>query len=249
MVERRLRAVRYIRVSTEDQAREGYSLESQDKRLVAFCQAQDWEMIGPAYRDDSTGMNTDRQGYQSMLADMRQWDVVIAVKGDRFHRSIDNARAFWAEMRGEGKQVWTIAEGRLDDPENASKWLSQMMTSALLPEFESRQISERVLPGMEIGKEKNLHQGRPPLGFAWNKIEGEFILTAWAKKFKSEVDSLGVDAARRANPRPRGKSKGKFLSKSAAYRLLENIKLFEAGGLVPNRKRTPSGTWSKFKKV
>ncbi|MDD1743612.1 MAG: recombinase family protein, partial [Methanomassiliicoccales archaeon] len=31
-------------MSTEDQAREGYSLDAQKERLLAYCEAQGWEM-------------------------------------------------------------------------------------------------------------------------------------------------------------------------------------------------------------
>lgn len=245
-----MKAARYIRVSTEDQAKEGYSLETQNERLGAFCQAQGWDTFGETYKDDSTGMDTEREGYQSMLRDVAKWDVVVAVKGDRFHRNVDNARAFWKQMRQAGKQVWTIAEGRLDTAKNASQWLASMMTTALLPEFESMQISERVLPGMAKAKEKNLHVGRVPLGFVWVKKEARFIMSTWAEKFYAIYTGFGggsVEEARKRTPIEDGKRKGQLLTRSAAYRLVDNIRKFKAGTLLPNRKRTTSGTWSKFK--
>ena len=241
-----MRAALYVRVSTEDQAKEGHSLDIQRERLMKFCQDRDWSVVG-VYQDDSTGTDLEREGYQRMLQETGKWDVVVAIKGDRFHRNTDNAIAFWKKMRQAGKQIWTLAEGRLDSRKNAAAWLGQMMTSALLPEFESLQISERVLPGMEKAKEKQLHVGRPYLGFAWlKKPEPRFILTKWAEKFEQDVQTFGVEGARNLNPIPSGKRAGKMLTKSGAYRLLENIRLFRAGQLIVNRKKTPSGTYSKF---
>ena len=40
-----MKAVGYIRVSTDEQANEGVSLDNQRKRIEAFCIAKDWELV------------------------------------------------------------------------------------------------------------------------------------------------------------------------------------------------------------
>ncbi len=47
-----MKAVGYIRVSTEEQAREGVSLDNQRKRIEAFCVAKDWT-LGHIYADEA----------------------------------------------------------------------------------------------------------------------------------------------------------------------------------------------------
>src|SRR5436309_8738326 len=110
---KRLRAAGYRRVSSEEQSEEGLSLEVQDQRIPAFCRAQGWLLV-KTYMDDSTGLDTNRAGYQQLLRDKDQYDVIVAVKRDRLHRSVDNARAFikWAVQNK--KQVWSVVDGRLD---------------------------------------------------------------------------------------------------------------------------------------
>ena len=44
------RAALYIRVSTLEQAQEGYSVGEQRERLIAYCKAQDW-LIADIYVD------------------------------------------------------------------------------------------------------------------------------------------------------------------------------------------------------
>ena len=39
------RAVLYVRVSTEDQAKEGFSLAAQEERLRAYCLAKGWDIV------------------------------------------------------------------------------------------------------------------------------------------------------------------------------------------------------------
>lgn len=243
-----MRVARYVRVSTEEQAKSGYSLENQVERLDAFCKAQGWMLAGEPYSDDSSGMSTeDRKGYKAMLDHMDDWDAAVAIKGDRFHRSIDNAQIFWRDMRRQGKQIWTVAEGRLDSPENASKWLSTMLTSGLLPEFESMQLSERVLPGMEKAKQKGFHQGRPPTGFIWVKELKKFLPTKWGQKVHGDALSFGLAEAARVNRwEEPSKMAGKPLNKATVWRIVRNFELYEAGQLLPNQRKTASGTWSKF---
>src|SRR2546422_10697571 len=144
----KLRAVEYRRVSTEEQAEEGLSLESQDQRTRAFCRAQGWDLVGD-YSDDSTGLDVRRIGYQTMVGDEEKYDVIVTIKRDRLHRSVDNARAFTKWAIQNQKQVWSISDGRLDEKKGAAAWFAEHVQQGL-PELESRQISERVLPAWTL---------------------------------------------------------------------------------------------------
>ena len=46
-----MRAALYVRVSTDDQANEGFSLDAQVKRLEAYCRVRGWE-VSDVYRDE-----------------------------------------------------------------------------------------------------------------------------------------------------------------------------------------------------
>ena len=41
-----MRAALYARVSTEDQAKEGFSLDAQIKRMEAYCRVRGWDVAG-----------------------------------------------------------------------------------------------------------------------------------------------------------------------------------------------------------
>jgi len=47
---RKIKAVGYVRVSTEEQAREGLSLDAQEEKIKAYCTAQGWRLVR-LYRD------------------------------------------------------------------------------------------------------------------------------------------------------------------------------------------------------
>ncbi|MBP5203691.1 MAG: recombinase family protein, partial [Candidatus Methanomethylophilaceae archaeon] len=46
-----MRAALYARVSTDDQAREGFSLDAQIKRMTAYCRVRGWD-VADIYRDE-----------------------------------------------------------------------------------------------------------------------------------------------------------------------------------------------------
>ena len=79
----------YIRVSTQEQALEGYSIEEQQKRLLSFCEAKNLSVyktyIDPGY----SGSNLNRPAIQQLILDAEHhsFDMVLIYKLDRLSRS------------------------------------------------------------------------------------------------------------------------------------------------------------------
>lgn len=85
-----MKAVGYIRVSTEEQAREGVSLDNQRKRIEAFCVAKKWT-LGRIYADEGvSGSSLKREAVQELISDCKRgiFDVVVIYKLDRLTRSV-----------------------------------------------------------------------------------------------------------------------------------------------------------------
>ena len=81
------RAAIYIRVSTQEQAQEGYSVGEQRERLIAYCKAQAW-VIANIYVDGGySGANLNRPGIQKLMAETANFDIVLVYKLDRLSRS------------------------------------------------------------------------------------------------------------------------------------------------------------------
>lgn len=80
----------YIRVSTEDQAREGFSLGEQEERLRKFCKFKRYEIF-KVYKDAGISAKSDKRlAYQEMLEDIKSKNinVIVAFKLDRLTRSV-----------------------------------------------------------------------------------------------------------------------------------------------------------------
>lgn len=79
----------YIRVSTRDQAEEGYSIGEQEARLRSYCEAMNWNVrkvhIDPGY----SGGNIDRPALQELIKNIEAGKVrrVLVYKLDRLSRA------------------------------------------------------------------------------------------------------------------------------------------------------------------
>jgi site-specific DNA recombinase len=83
-----MRAAGYVRVSTDEQAREGCSLDNQEARIRAYAESQEWELVEMYREEGFSGKTTDRPQLQRLLADVKaRWvDVVLVYRVDRLTR-------------------------------------------------------------------------------------------------------------------------------------------------------------------
>ena len=83
--ERKIAGV-YIRVSTEDQAREGFSLGEQEEKLLQLCKFKELDV----YAGISAKDMEHRPQFQEMLKDMKEGKLnyIVAYKLDRITRSV-----------------------------------------------------------------------------------------------------------------------------------------------------------------
>ena len=89
MFEEKKKAGIYIRVSTFDQAREGFSLGEQEKRLREFCDFKRYEIFKVYKAAGISDKNDKRPAYQEMIQDVKdkKINVIVALKLDRLTRS------------------------------------------------------------------------------------------------------------------------------------------------------------------
>ena len=85
-----MRAVGYIRVSTDDQAQTGVSLEAQEHKVRAYCVAKDWELVQVVRDEGHSAKDLNRPGMMEIVkgARAREFDVVVVLKLDRLTRSV-----------------------------------------------------------------------------------------------------------------------------------------------------------------
>ncbi|MFA5313022.1 MAG: recombinase family protein [Methanomassiliicoccales archaeon] len=142
----------YTRVSTDDQAKEGYSLDAQSERLAAYCEAQGWD-VAAVYQDDGhSGRNTKRPAYQRMFEEKDKWDIVLVMKMDRIHRNSKNFMIMMENLEKWGKKFSSMNES-LDTSNAVGRFVVDIIQR--IAQLESEQIGERTYMGMRQKAETN----------------------------------------------------------------------------------------------
>lgn len=87
-----MRTALYIRVSTEDQAREGYSISAQKEKLTAYCVSQGWNIVGMYIDDGYSAKDLERPEMKRMIRHIKQGsiDCVLVYRLDRLTRSVSD---------------------------------------------------------------------------------------------------------------------------------------------------------------
>jgi len=158
------RAAIYIRVSTEEQAEEGYSLEAQQERLIAYCEAQGWEIAGIYVDRGHTGRKvSNREEYKRMMAEKDRWDNILVLKMDRIHRNSKNFMIMMEDLERWDKKFTSMWE-ELDTSTSIGRFVVDMIQR--IAQLESEQIGERTYMGMAQKAESGGLLGfNPPFGY------------------------------------------------------------------------------------
>ncbi|GAB7387104.1 hypothetical protein BSNK01_09400 [Bacillaceae bacterium] len=143
-----MKAALYIRVSTEEQAKEGYSVEAQKRKLTDFCHLQEWEIFDYYVDDGYSAKNLDRPALQRLIADLKEkkFDVVLVYKLDRLVRSMINLQELLQLFEKHDIKFHSLHE-KFETHTAAGRLFLNIVGS--MAEFERLQIAERVKVGME----------------------------------------------------------------------------------------------------
>ena len=163
----RMRAAIYARVSTEDQAREGFSIAAQLKRLRSYCIARGWTVAGEYVDDGFSGRSAERPEYRRMMNEKDAWDVIIVLKMDRIHRNSRNFTLMMDFLCSWNKEFNSMQEN-FDTTTAIGRFV--MDTIQRIAQLESEQTGERVKVGMtQKAMEGKGHLGCPaPYGYNYS---------------------------------------------------------------------------------
>lgn len=155
----------YMRVSTEDQAREGFSLPEQKERLESFCKFKGYEIID-YYEDAGISAKTGnyRPEFERLKSDIKakKINTIVALKLDRITRSIFD----WENLitfLDENNAYLDCANDEINTTTANGKMISRLLMSVSQNEIE--RTSERTKVGL-AGAIKSGHIPHvAPLGY------------------------------------------------------------------------------------
>ena len=138
------RAAIYARVSTEDQAQHGISLDAQVNRCVEYVSALNYELIDTAIDAGISGKSTDRPGLQRILSLVNKKKIqhIITLKLDRLSRKTLDALSLMDMLTKKKVQLHLVAENGSVNSNNADDEF-MLTLKAGFAQLERKKIGER----------------------------------------------------------------------------------------------------------
>lgn len=133
----------YARVSTKGQAKDGNSLEAQERLL----RDNGAEYI---YYESYTGTKKDRPELNKLMSVLNDGDTVVVAKLDRIARSTRDGLEIIEELLGKGVSINILNMGKFDNSPTGKLMRTVFFAFA---EFERDMIVQRTLEGKEICRE------------------------------------------------------------------------------------------------
>lgn len=161
-----MRAFLYIRVSHENQAKDGLSLEAQKERLGLYANLKGFEVAGVFVDEARSGRNTNRPAFQDMIDKLlnKEADALVVAKLDRAFRNTKAAIEYMDLFNKNNIQFHSIAES-LDTASAMGKFVYTMMSA--LAELESDRISERIIDVNNMRRRQGKRVGaKVPYGYS-----------------------------------------------------------------------------------
>jgi site-specific DNA recombinase len=149
----------YVRVSSQEQAAEGVSIEAQLAALRTYARLQGWQIAGEYVDAGYSGGSDERPSLQRLFSDARKgkFNIIAVARLDRFFRDLRIMLNRLHELEGVGIKFVATQES-LDTATPYGRFAVQIM--GVIAEFERGRIGERV----RDGRRYRVSQGRWPSG-------------------------------------------------------------------------------------
>lgn len=169
------RVILYLRVSTSAQE-EGYSIDIQKEKLLAYCAAHDWIVVAIITDPGFSGSNMDRPGLQRVIREVENGntDMVLVYKLDRLSRSQKDTLWLIEECFLPNNVDFTSMQEKLDTSSPFGKAMIGILS--VFAQLEREFIKERTFGGrVERAKDGFWHGGGyDPIGYDY--IDGELVV-------------------------------------------------------------------------
>ena len=161
----------YVRVSTDDQRDNGYSIDSQLRMIKEYCEKNDYSIVDVYNDAGHSGKDLMRPEMQRLLADIKskKIDKLIAIKVDRLTRN--NYDGFWLLNYCEEHDVKIEL---ILEPYDVSTANGEMIfgMNLVFGQRERKEIGARTKRAMEEMALEKVHPSKAPYGYVRNKDTG-----------------------------------------------------------------------------
>ena len=179
----------YVRVSTDDQRNNGYSIDLQLRMIKEYCEKNDYSIVD-VYNDAGySGKDLMRPEMQRLLADIKskKIDKLIAIKVDRLTRN--NYDGFWLLYYCEEHDVKIEL---ILEPYDVSTANGEMIfgMNLVFGQRERKEIGARTKRAMEEMALEKIHPSKAPYGYIRNKETGHLEIEPIEAQVVKEIFEL-----------------------------------------------------------
>lgn len=154
----------YIRVSTEEQVKEGYSIPAQKERLTQFCASQGWDNYRFYIDEGVSAKDMNRPKLQLLLDHVKngQIKIILVYRLDRFTRKVKDLHKMLEMLEQHGCAFKSATE-----PYDTTTAMGKLFITivAALAEWETDNLSERIKMALEEKVSGGERVGAIPYGF------------------------------------------------------------------------------------
>jgi site-specific DNA recombinase len=196
----------YARVSTEEQAKEGFSVDAQIDKCRSFCNAREWEVF-KIYKDAGYSAGSmNRPALELMLrdADEKKFDIILVYKIDRFSRNLKDLIMVLEDLKSKKINFTSVTE-QIDTTSAMGEAFFQII--GVFAQLERGMVKERV----KLAFDRKIKIGealyRAPLGYVYqnkklvpdpeNKDKIQEIFEMWAQgiSYRSICDRFNLSTS------------------------------------------------------
>lgn len=167
-VELRRRVVGYCRVSTDQQADHGVSLEAQKHQIVGYCNRNDLDLIDVIVDGGQSGKDLDRPGFKRVIEMMESGQVygLVISKLDRLSRSIIDICKLVDEYFSNQKYALLSVNENIDTKSSTGRL--HLYLISVFAQIERESIVERVTTAIRHYQAQGGKVGCAPYGWRYS---------------------------------------------------------------------------------
>lgn len=184
----------YIRVSTEDQAKDGFSINAQKEKLTKYAESNDWKIFDYYIDDGISGKNlTDRPEVNRMLRDIKNKKInnVLIYKLDRLTRSVKDLIDL-IELFEKNDCTFNSQTEKIDTSNAVGRMFVKII--GIFAEFERENLAERVSFGYEQKTREGYYTNTNGVyGYDYDLKNHKLVVNELEKKLVERVFDLYLE--------------------------------------------------------
>ena len=171
----------YVRVSTKEQAEEGYSIDEQLERLRKYCDARDWKVANEYVDAGYSGSNIERPAMQNLIHDIekKKIDMVLVYKLDRLSRSQKDTLFLIEDVFLANGCDFVSMNENFDTSSPFGRAMIGIL--AVFSQLEREQIKERMTMGLEARAKEGKFHGSAVAPIGYDYVDGELVINQFER--------------------------------------------------------------------